>query len=195
MFTGLIETVGVIEQVTPRDHVVDCVISTPSIMDDCAIDDSIAINGVCLTVTARTETSIAVTMVDETLRKTSLADAKPGMRVNVERAVRVQDRLGGHIVQGHVDCTGIVDAIEDLSPGWNMWARFPAQYRPYLIPVGSVCVDGVSLTVARIEDERFMVALIPHTLSVTTLGERRVGDTVNLEFDVLAKYVESLLKR
>jgi riboflavin synthase len=195
MFTGLIETVGVIESVTPRDHVVDCVITAPEIMDDCAIDDSIAINGVCLTVTGRTEASFAVTMVDETLRKTSLAAAAPGMRVNVERAVRVQDRLGGHIVQGHVDGTGVIDAIEDLSPGWNMWVRFPAAFRHYLIPVGSICIDGVSLTVARLEEERFMVALIPHTLSVTTLGALRVGDTVNLEFDVLAKYVESLLKR
>lgn len=193
MFTGLIEEVGTIRAIETIGDGVRMSIAASVIMADLAIDHSISVNGVCLTATAVHEDSFSVTAVHETLAKTTTGALGVGSAVNLERAVRVSDRLGGHIVQGHVDCTGVVDAITHLSTGWELWIRFPLTYAKYLIPVGSVCVNGISLTVARIEDDRFMVALIPHTIEHTTMNNTIVGNVVNLEFDVLAKYIERLL--
>ncbi|CAN5393248.1 riboflavin synthase [soil metagenome] len=193
MFTGLIEEVGTIRAIEPIGDGIRISIAAHTIMADLAVDHSISVNGVCLTATTVHEEYFSVTAVHETIAKTTTGALRVGSSVNLERAVRVSDRLGGHIVQGHVDCTGTVDAITHLDAGWELWVRFPLNYAKYLIPVGSVCVNGISLTVARIDDDRFMVALIPHTIEHTSMKHTTVGDAVNLEFDVLAKYIERLL--
>lgn len=192
MFTGLIEEIGTVVMVRRTDDALHCTISASAIMDDLQIDDSVSVNGVCLTVTARTDTTFDVTAVAETLRKTTTKLLREGSRVNLERAVRLQDRLGGHLVQGHVDATGAVDAIIVNDTGWEVWLAYPMKYRKWLIPVGSITVNGVSLTIADLDDARFKVALIPHTLQQTTLSDLQVDDDVNLEFDLIAKYVESI---
>ena len=184
MFTGLIEELGSLasregSRFAFAAHVVTV---------DAEVGDSIAVNGCCLTVVEVGLGSWSADVVDETLSRTNLGGLRPGDPVNLERPVRPIDRLGGHVVQGHVDGLGRV-----VSPAPDLVVA-TADTR-YVVEKGSVAVDGVSLTVAAVDDDRFRVAIIPHTAAVTTLGHRRTGDTVNLEFDILAKYVERLLAR
>ncbi|HLP27433.1 MAG TPA: riboflavin synthase [Candidatus Didemnitutus sp.] len=192
MFTGLIEETGTVTSTVDRAKGKRITIAASRTLDDLDIDHSIAVNGVCLTVVERTPNTFEVDVVEETLRKTTIGNLHPDSPVNLERAVRLNDRLGGHIVQGHVDTTGVVDLILPGDAGWEMWIRFPSEYRKWLIPVGSICINGVSLTVAELEAERCKVAIIPHTLSVTTFNTLNEKDTVNLEFDVLAKYIDNI---
>jgi riboflavin synthase len=154
----------------------------------------VAVNGVCLTVVERSEERLAFDLSEETLRRTSFARLSAGDAVNLERPLTLVSRLGGHLVQGHVDGVGEVTAIEPSADG-GAWitVRAPEDLRRYLVEKGSVCVDGISLTVAARDGDAFSVALIPHTMDVTTLGSARVGDPVNLEVDVIAKYVEALV--
>ncbi|MDZ4744693.1 MAG: riboflavin synthase [bacterium] len=193
MFTGLIEEVGSIVEIENLGDGRAFVIEAASIVQDMSRDDSIAVNGVCLTVTDFGSTSFRVTAVAQTLHRTTLRDMTIGRHVNLERAVRLKDRLGGHLVQGHIDTTGVVASIDKMDQGSEMWIAFPTAFRKWLVPVGSVCVNGVSLTVADLTDNQLKVAVIPHTLQVTTLWAFVVGQEVNLEFDVIAKYVESIL--
>ena len=184
MFTGIIEELGHIERF---EHGTLRLAAT-KVLDDVRVGDSIAVNGCCLTVVAHGDTWWEADVSDETISRTSLATAAVGAPVNLERAVRAQDRLGGHIVQGHVDAVGyVVDPVPDLR------IRVPDHLLPYLVEKGSVTVDGVSLTIVAVVDDGFTVAVIPHTAAVTTLGDRRPGDAVNLEVDVIAKYVERML--
>lgn len=192
MFTGIIEEIGHILDMQDSGSGITCTIQAHKILKDLEVDHSVCVSGVCLTVTGVQDGSFMVTMVPETLSKT--APRAPAEPVNLERAVRLSDRLGGHLVQGHVDTAGKVISIEEQGDSRLVSVQFPLDFRKYLVNVGSVTVDGVSLTVARLSSETFTVALIPHTLAMTTLGNRGVGDLVNLEFDVLAKYVETLLK-
>lgn len=192
MFTGLIEDVGTVTAVDVVGDGRRITIEAPHIVSDAHVDDSIAVNGCCLTVTSHTDTAFSVTAVAETLRKTTIGELVPGSSVNLERAVRLSDRLGGHMVQGHVDTTGVIDAITSNDQGWEVWCAFPREFGKWIIPVGSICVNGISLTVANLEEARFKVAVIPHTLQKTTLGMANVGDRVNLEFDMIAKYIERL---
>ncbi|MCX6140225.1 MAG: riboflavin synthase [Candidatus Kapabacteria bacterium] len=192
MFTGLIEEAGTVVLASATDGGKRLCIRAERVMDDLAIDHSIAVNGVCLTVVERTHDTFTVDVVAETLRKTTTGFLSAGSAVNLERAVRMSDRLGGHLVQGHVDITGTIEEISTGEFGWEMWIAFPRQYRKWLIPVGSICIDGVSLTIADLQDDRCKVAIIPHTLSVTTLSELEPGASVNLEFDLLAKYIENI---
>lgn len=192
MFTGLIEEIGIIHSAESRGTSKRLVVKASTVMSDLKIDDSVAINGACQTVIARTETTFSVDSIDETLRKTTLGQLTRNSRVNLERAVRADSRLGGHIVQGHVDCTGKIRTINDIQGSRQLWVEFPAEYSKYVVPVGSICLDGVSLTVARTERNTVMVALIPHTLAVTTLSDRKTGDTINIEFDIIGKYVEKM---
>lgn len=194
MFTGLIETIGRIVDVVRHADGRTLHIEAPSVMDDLAVDHSIAVNGVCLTVTGRTATQFTVTAVGETLRKTTTGGLDVGHTVNLERAVRLHDRLGGHMVQGHVDSTATIAGIDVQDQGWEVWFHYDPSFRKWLIPVGSVCIDGISLTVADLADDRLKVAVIPHTLAHTTLGQRHVGDTVNVEFDMVAKYIDNLVR-
>jgi riboflavin synthase len=184
MFTGLIEELGALRDRAGSRFTFEAEV----VIDGATIGDSIAVNGCCLTVVELGAGTWAADVVDETLSRTNLGALQPGDPVNLERPVRLSDRLGGHVVQGHVDGLG-----EVVSPAPDLVVRTP--HTRYIVEKGSVAVDGVSLTVAGVDDDSFRVAVIPHTAAVTTLGCRRVGDRVNIEFDILAKYVERLLAR
>jgi len=159
-----------------------------------AAGESIAINGACLTVTSGRGKQFSVDLSPETLRRTTLGHLAPGTRVNLERALRVGDRLGGHVVQGHVDGVGQLDSIRPDGDWYLYRFRAPRGLTPYLVEKGAIAVDGVSLTIFDCRGPAFTVALIPHTLAVTTLGDRKPGDRVNLEADVLLKHIESMLR-
>lgn len=197
MFTGIVEEAGEITEVVRLpDDALRIIVRGPVVTEGARHGESVAVNGVCLTVTAVDEGTFAADVMRETLVRSSLRDARPGMRVNLERAVLPTDRLGGHIVQGHVDGTGSL-LSRTPSEHWDV-LRFaaPAGLMRYLVDKGSVAVDGVSLTVSAVDlaGEWFEVSLIPTTLSLTTLGDLAEGDVVNLEVDVIAKYVEGLLR-
>jgi len=193
MFTGIVEEVGRVVGVADLRLEVACGFG------DLGIGDSIAVNGVCLTVMELAdlgdEITFAAELSEETLARTSLGNLTVGSPVNLERPVPAGGRLGGHVVQGHVDGTGLVRSLEPQEGSVVMWIQAPRGLRRYLVDKGSVAVDGVSLTVAGLEEGAFSVALIPHTLTSTTLHSRAPGDVVNLEVDILAKYVESLLEQ
>ena len=184
MFTGLVEEMGTVRERVPSAAGARMVIGCHVVREGLAIGDSVSVNGACLTVVEMTDDSFAVDCVEETLRRTSVGDREAGDRVNLERAMRVGDRLGGHIVQGHVDGTGTVRGITPEGDGVLM----------SVVEKGSITVDGVSLTVASREPDGFTIALIPHTMQATTLGADAVGRRVNLEADVVAKYVEALVR-
>ena len=190
MFTGIVEELGAVLERSPDRITVSC----RTVLGDTEVGSSIAVNGVCLTVVDRGPGHLGFDLSEETIRRTGLARLSPGDPVNLERPVTLATRLGGHLVQGHVDGVGEVVGVEaDPTRGVWLTIRPPAELLRYLVEKGSVSVDGVSLTVAGLNGDAFSVALIPHTLAATTLGTTRVGESVNLEVDVLAKYVERLL--
>jgi riboflavin synthase len=193
MFTGIVEELGTVEALLDQGDAVRLTVRGPHVTLDAALGDSIAVNGCCLTVAERDQETFTADVMRETLEKTSLGDLTPGARVNLERAVTPQTRLGGHIVQGHVDGTGQVRR-RTPSEHWEVVeVSLPAAIARYLVPKGSVTVDGISLTVVDVHPDSFTVSLIPETLARTTLGFKQAGDRVNLEVDVIAKYVERLL--
>jgi len=193
MFTGIVAATGRVRSLAERPDGVRLVVDAGALAAGAGVGDSVAVDGCCLTVVAREGGMLAFDVVPETLRRTTLGARKSGDRVNLELPLRPSDRLGGHFVQGHVDA--VADVLERREDGGGVRMRFalPSTLRGQLVEKGSVAVDGVSLTVAAADGGGFEVALIPHTLAVTTLGERRAGDRVNVEGDVLAKYVASLL--
>ena len=190
MFTGIVEERGRVRSAGRRLEV-----EAETVASDAEIGASIAVNGVCLTVVDRPDGALAFDLADETLARTTLGILRAGDVVNLERPVTLLQRLGGHLVQGHVDAVGRVEAVDRDQGGATMRVAIDGALGRYLVEKGSIAVDGVSLTVASAEAASFTVALVPHTLAVTTLGERRAGDGVNLEVDVLSKYVERLLGR
>lgn len=194
MFTGLVEEMGTVRERTPCAAGARLVIGCDAMRDGLAIGDSVSVNGACLTVVEMGDDWFAVDCVEETLRRTSVGDREPGDRVNLERAMRVGDRLGGHIVQGHVDGTGTVSGTTPEGDGVLMSVAAPDEVLRYVVEKGSITVDGVSLTVATRDPAGFTIALIPHTMEMTTLGPQAVGRRVNLEADVVAKYVEALVR-
>jgi riboflavin synthase len=193
MFTGLVEEVGTIAQVTRAERSARLVIACDEVSVDLPLGASVAVDGCCVTATEVGSGSFSVDLMDETMRVTALGRLDVGARVNLERALRVGDRLGGHLVQGHVDGVGTVVAVEDVPGTRFLSVAVPTDLLRYLVVKGSVCISGVSLTIARLVDDVVTIGLIPHTLGATTLTERVVGDTVNLEVDVVAKYVERML--
>ena len=195
MFTGLIREVGRVVSLEGGGEGVRLVLEAPATARDAQIGDSIAIDGVCLTVVARDETTVAFDAVPETLARTSLATLESGSRVNLEPAIRAGEPLGGHYVQGHVDGVAVVRSSEPEGDGRRIWFDLPSDLLRYIVEKGSIAVQGTSLTVAAADDAGFAVALIPHTLTATNLGELREGSRANIEVDVLAKYVEKLLPR
>lgn len=195
MFTGIVESLGTVADLEDRTDAIRLRIDAPAVMDDVRPGDSIAVNGVCLTVVDPTPAGFSADVMQETMRRSSLATLASGARVNLERAVRASDRLGGHIVQGHVDCTGIIAAIDPREEWTVVRVDVPESMTRYMVEKGSICVDGVSLTIVSVDGAGFTVSLIPTTLAETTLGTRSVGDRVNIEVDVLAKYVERLLEQ
>jgi len=199
MFTGIVEELGTVVGLEDQGDAVRLTLHGPHVVTDARLGDSIAVNGCCLTVAERDAESFTADVMRETLDKTTLGGLEPGARVNLERAVTPSTRLGGHVVQGHVDGTGRVVG-RTPSDHWEIVeVAIPADLARYLVAKGSITVDGVSLTVVDVHDAaggepaRFTVSLIPETLARTTLGRRQPGESVNLEVDVLAKYVERLL--
>lgn len=193
MFTGLVEELGEVVAVDELDEAVRLTVRGPVVTDDAVDGGSIAVNGTCLTVVATHDGTFTADVMAETLARTSLRGAAPGRRVNLERPLRLSDRLGGHLVQGHVDGTGQVIA-RTSTPNWDVVrVSLPADLARYVVQKGSITVDGVSLTVSGLGEDWFEVSLIPTTLASTTLGIVEPGDWVNLEVDVLAKYTERLL--
>ncbi|MGC2164539.1 MAG: riboflavin synthase [Gallionella sp.] len=193
MFSGIIADVGHITEAVDREGGLRLVIWTKALdMGDVKLGDSIAVNGVCLTVVAQTDDSFTVEVSRETLDCTVGLDAS-GERVNLEKALRLSDRLGGHLVSGHVDGVAEVVAFTDIGESWKLDIRAPHKLAKYIATKGSVTVNGVSLTVNQVSGDKFSINLIPHTLSATTLNELTAGARVNLEIDLIARYVERML--
>lgn len=193
MFTGIIKSVGKIQKIESLDGGKEITI-TCDFADEVSVDQSININGVCHTATACDVDTFTVQSVEETLRKTNIGDLKEGDLVNLERSLRPDQLLDGHIVQGHVDATGIIKKIEQEGTDWLVTVKYPEEYKNLIVGRGSVAVDGISLTVANEQDNKFSVAIIPYTFENTNLQSKEPGDTVNLEFDVLGKYVVKYLE-
>jgi riboflavin synthase len=195
MFTGLIEGQGLVTAVVSDGPAVRLQIEPPAAMaaEPIALGDSICINGCCLTMVATENGRWSFEAGEETLSRTNLGQLKTGSHVNLERSLPVNGRLGGHFVQGHIDGTATLDEITRDGEWVTMWLRVPPDLARLMVPKGSVAVDGISLTLVNVEPERFSVALIPHTLEATTLGQRQVGDRVNIETDILGKYVAKLM--
>ncbi|MCZ6519166.1 MAG: riboflavin synthase [Actinobacteria bacterium] len=193
MFTGIVEQIGSVLDVAEQAEGRRLVLSGQGLVD-VPVGASIAVNGVCLTAVKVEDERVTVDVIPETLNRTNLGEVGTGGRVNLERPMRADGRFDGHIVQGHVDGVGVVSAINHDDGGTLMTVEAPAGLMAFIVEKGSITVDGVSLTVAAMTERSFSVALIPHTLEFTTLGLRKPGDTVNLENDVIAKYVERLLE-
>ncbi len=193
MFTGIVEQIGSVLDVAYRGEGRRLVLSGRGLVE-LGVGASISVNGVCLTAVEVEGDSVTVDVIPETLNRTNLSEVEVGGSVNLERPMRADSRFDGHIVQGHVDGVGVVTAISHDDEGTLMTIEAPAALMPFIVEKGSITVDGVSLTVAAMTEGSFSIALIPHTLEVTTLGLRKPGDTVNLESDVIARYVERLLE-
>ena len=193
MFTGLVVETGEIVSLTPNGESARLTLRAPSLAPQSQLGDSIAVNGCCLTITARDGDRLSFDLLAETLRITNIGDLSPGAKVNLEPALGAGAKMGGHFVQGHVDTTA---AILDLSPhgqDHRLEIALPSEFAQLVVFKGSIAVDGISLTVAEVRDSSFVCWIIPHTLAETNLSTRRSGDRVNLEFDMLAKYVERII--
>jgi riboflavin synthase len=193
MFTGIIEEIGTLSGIERTARSCKLTISASKILDDCKIGDSICVNGTCLTVTQHSSSSFTADVMAETLRRTNLEYLKTSDKVNLERSLRPTDRLGGHIVAGHVDEVGRIISLIPEGIATLMDVSVSSDIMRYIAFKGSVCIDGVSLTVTQVTDTSFQVSLIPFTKEITTLGLKRIGDMVNIEADMLARYVERLL--
>ena len=193
MFTGIVRELGRIVSLEGDEEQARLVVAAPGLAPGLEIGDSVAVDGCCLTVVGQEEEAIAFDLSAETLSRSAIGSLGAGQGVNLEPAIRVGDPLGGHYVQGHVDAVGRVRSLLPEGDGVRMWIELPPEVLRYCVEKGSLTVAGVSLTVAELKDDEVAVALIPHTLEVTTLGKARPGDAVNLEADVIAKYVERLL--
>jgi len=193
MFTGLVEEKGELLQKIKTGDGYQFVIKAVNIWEDLNIGSSISVNGCCLTVVRKTENTFAVDTIEETLKKTNLGFLNVGDNVNLERPLKADARLGGHFVLGHVDTKGEILKIQELSNSHFLTIGYPEEFKKYLIYVGSVSIDGVSMTVAQLEGNTFSVGIIPFTWRETIFSSKKIGDTVNLEFDVLGKYVERIM--
>lgn len=194
MFTGIVEEVGIIKGIKKGTDSAVLAIQAKTVLEDIHMGDSIAVNGVCLTVISFSGNEFSADVMHETLNRSALREARSGTAVNLERAMSANGRFGGHIVAGHVDGTGVVTAIEkDDNAVWFTLRAEPSILR-YVVEKGSIAMDGISLTVAKVSDETFSVSLIPHTVANTALAKKRVGDTMNLETDMVGKYIEKLLQ-
>lgn len=194
MFTGIVNEVGTLLGIHRGANSAVLTIGAKTILEDVKLGDSIAVNGVCLTVTSFTPSQFTADVMHETLNRSSLGALRPGNPVNLERAMRADGRFDGHIVAGHIDGTGTIASIRRDDNAIRYTIRTTPAILRYIIEKGSIAIDGISLTVAEVGESWFSISAIPHTVAVTTLGEKRPGDTVNLENDVIGKYVEKLLR-
>ena len=193
MFTGIIEEVGTIRAVRRGARSVVLTIGASRILDGVKLGDSIAVNGVCLTVTSFTASEFTADVMRETISRSALGNVNPGAEVNLERAMPADGRFGGHIVAGHIDGTGVIRAIQRDDNAILFSIRATPEILRYIVEKGSVAIDGISLTVTRVSDADFGVSIIPHTAGNTTLGKRKIGDTVNIENDCVGKYIEKFM--
>jgi riboflavin synthase, alpha subunit len=193
MFTGIVQEMGTVKKIQPQPGGARIEIVAPRTARELSVGDSVCTQGACLTCISKNETSFVADLSQETLDRTTLGRLKPGDEVNLELALRLSDRLGGHLVTGHVDGVGRLQSERVSGDGKVLTFSAPAHVMRYVVEKGSICVDGVSLTIAGVLENGFSVAVIPHTLQVTTLGKLRPGDPVNLEADLIGKYVEKLL--
>ncbi len=193
MFTGLVEEIGTIAQANDDGGARWITVTGLKVLEGLGIDDSVALDGCCQTVVAIDGSTFTVVAVEETLKKTTLDGFAAGRPVNLERALRVGDRLGGHFVQGHVDCVGRVAEAYSRESSWIYWIEYPEEFQRLVIPVGSIAINGVSLTAAEIRGNRCMVSIIPHTHEVTTFNRLKEGDRVNVEFDMVGKYIRNFV--
>ena len=193
MFTGIVEESGQVVSFAPRRDAWSLQVAAPRVAAGVAVGDSVAINGCCLTVVRHEGAGLWFDVLAETRRLTNFSELQPGAAVNLERSLRPDDRMGGHFVSGHIDTLGRIEVFEPRGQDHYLRVRVPPEFSRYLVYKGSIAVDGISLTVAEAEGDGFAVWLIPHTMAVTNLREKRAGGGVNLEFDLLAKYVEKLL--
>jgi len=195
MFTGIIEETGNIEKITPIAGGITIRIKVEKILDDVAVNDSVCIDGVCLTVTNKAKNTFLVDAVGATLEKTTFNNIKADASVNLERSVRLSDRLGGHLVQGHVNGIGTISEIKKLGENYLVKVIVPQELEKYLIKEGSIAINGISLTIADLIMNEISISVIPHTWQNTNLKDKGVNDKVNVEIDILAKYVEKLLTK
>jgi riboflavin synthase len=195
MFTGLIEEVGTIVAVRPRDDGAELQIAAPRTAKHMSPGESIAVNGCCLTLTSRHSDCLSFDLLDETIARTNLRSLRQNSPVNLERALRADDRIGGHFVQGHVDCVAPILAFDSEAADFRLELELPENFKHYVASKGSIAVNGISLTVAEVLPKSFAVWIIPYTRLHTNLDRATTGDLVNLEFDVLAKYVERMVTR
>ena len=197
MFSGIVEEPGVVTKIVHKKNLNIISVKVKAVHRGTKIGDSISVDGVCLTVTHKANAVLTFDIMLETIRKTTLRYAQPGTRVNLERALKVSDRISGHFVSGHVDGVGVITDRITKENYEEFWVAVPKQLARYVVPKGCACIDGISLTVGEVGAARFSVYIIPHTLKVTTLGLKNEGDKVNIETDLLAKYVlsQAFLKR
>ena len=193
MFTGIIRSIGSVRRIDRRAKGARLIVACPDIIEDIEISDSVAVNGVCLTATEKTTDAFAADVSQESLSRSNLSALAGGSHVNLETSLRLGDKLGGHLVFGHVDGLGIIANLGQTDEFYELTVEFPEDLSRYIAEKGSISIDGISLTVASIPANRFSVAVIPYTFEETTLQHRRVGDKVNLEVDMLARYVERML--
>ncbi|NMM64212.1 riboflavin synthase [Clostridium sp. P21] len=193
MFTGIIEEVGRVLNISKGLNSAQINIEAKKVIEDVKLGDSIAVNGICLTVTSFKQNNFTVDVMPETMRRSSLNSLKKGSLVNLERALALGERLGGHIVSGHIDCTGKIVSIKNEDIATWVTVEVPDDTLKYIVLKGSVTIDGISLTVAELKEKSFSVSLIPHTKGETTLYEKSVGEEVNIECDLIGKYVERLI--
>jgi riboflavin synthase len=195
VFSGIVEELGTVEALERHKKGAELSIACSHVLSDLTLGASIAVNGVCVTAVDVQPEGFSADLSPETLQRTNFEDLRLGDRVNLERPVSLQTRLSGHIVQGHVDGTGLVEALRELGEGnWELVVRVPEELDKFLVYKGSITIDGISLTIASVQDGLVMVAIIPHTYEVTNLAERKAGDRVNIECDVIAKHVARLLE-
>ncbi|OCA85208.1 riboflavin synthase [Pseudobacillus wudalianchiensis] len=195
MFTGIIEEIGTIEEVLARTQSLQLTIAASKVLEDVHLGDSIAVNGVCLTVTSFTAERFTVDVMPETFQDTSLSKINRGSKVNLERAMAANGRFGGHFVSGHVDGVGTITGKKQVENALYVDISYPSELAPYLMTKGSVALDGTSLTIFYVSEKELTISLIPHTQEETILAKKAIGDPVNIECDMLAKYVERMLNR
>ncbi|MGE5353258.1 MAG: riboflavin synthase [Acidobacteriota bacterium] len=195
MFTGLVEEIGTVKQVKSLSGGMELTVNALKVLEGLALGDSININGACQTVTQFDKNSFKVTAVEETLKKTNLGKLKTGSPVNLERSLTMNKRLGGHFVMGHVDTTGKILSIRKLATSFILEVSYPREFGKYIINVGAIAIEGISLTIAEFNERSLKVSLIPHTWNSTNLQDKTQGMEVNLEFDVLGKYVAKILSK
>lgn len=195
MFTGLVEEVGTIEQITSNLDGLRISVNAEKVTEGLKVDDSVSCSGICLTVIDMNISSFSVQLVEETLNRTTAKNWKNDSAINLERALLPSSRMGGHFVQGHIDCTSKITDIKMKDESAIFSFTLPGPYQKYIVEKGSICLDGISLTVASINNKEFSIAVIPHTIEVTNWKKSKVGDLVNLEVDIISKYVENMMDK